>query len=232
MKTVKIVLALVLTLVLLMLGAALPQVVSGIQNRNQMDPGFREVQTVNLELDPPLTLMDKLYVFGNGSFYPNPENLVLTEELLRDAVKTGLNPYYYRDLVPYNWVDVSFEATPYVIYRADEPEINYAIWIVTLGAEDWHVEVDVDDETGLPLRVMYTNPGKQEVWSPKGYTEQLKEAWFESLGLAEDLWWNTPASETDGNTTSILCRYTDENGRSVGMEFTTHPYGFWIFEMD
>ncbi len=228
MKRSGTVIASLLTLCLLVLGAALPLIVGTIQNRTGMHPGFGEILSVELEMQEPLSLMDKLYVMANGKYYPTTEDTALTFDQLPEVVEEGLGPYYYRELIPYNWKEISFDATAYVLYRPDEPEIHYTIWLVEIDATEWNLSMHVDDETAQILDVQYSATVEQQIYTAKEYTVQFQEAWFESLGLSDEDWKEVKYDGLNGNITLIRCTYSEED-YSFTAEFSTHPQGFWTF---
>ncbi len=228
MKLTKNLLALALTVCLLILGAMLPKIVGAVQAGMEAQPGFGEIQAVELKLDEPLSLMDKLHILGRGQYYAFSGDTVLSEQEMPEVVETALEPYYYRELVPYDWKNVDISAQAWLLYLPKEPEVNYVIWIVTLRGSDWVVELQVDDETGKALLVTCQMGTAQEQYTAEAYTELCKEAWFESLGLSDAQWYaDNPG--TTGNTTSICCYCPGDYERMVAMEFTTYPYGFWTF---
>lgn len=227
MKRTRTLSALLLTVCLLVLGAVLPGIVGAIQNCAGKEPGFGEIQSVDLKLKENLSLTNKLYVMGNGQYYPISEDTELTLEQLPAVVEEALAPYYYRELVPYNWKDVSFNAEPYILYQTNEPEINFAIWIVTLEMDEWRTMLHLDDETGKILDIQHTALNAQSIYTPKAYTEQFFEAWFEGLGLSDVPWKESTWDGQEGNTSIIRCSYADEN-LNFTIEFTAHPWGFWL----
>ncbi len=231
MKTAKTILALGLTLLLLLVGAVLPGLAGAIQNMTADQAGVREIQTVELNMKEPLTLIDKLHVMARGQFYPASDDTFLSVSSVQDVVITGLSPYYYRELVPYNWKNVSFTAEPYLLYSENAPERNYTIWICELEGKGWGLHMYVDDETGKILYTNYWSDTEQTAYTSTGYAQQFREAYFESLGLSEDEW-HSIEQETEGNTTSIRSAYWGQTDHPVTLEFITFPNGFWVSSVE
>ncbi len=231
MKAAKTIFAVAVTILLLLLGAMLPKLVGAVQNRASAQPGFGDIQAVELTLKEPLSLLEKIHITGTGLFYPFTGETCLTEETLREAVETGLGPYYYRELVPYNWKTTTFEAEPYLLYQSDSPERNFPIWMVVQSCGDWTLSVYVDDESGKIIYIQFNSKTGQDIYTAEDYTLRFRDAWFESLDLSEVGWYDLYMG-TNGNTTSLRSYYFDETFGAMTLEFTTFPQGFWSFVLE
>ncbi len=228
MNRIRSILALVLTLCLLTAGAMLPVIVEGIQNKRAAVPGFSAVQSVDLKLEEPLTIPQKLSVLAAGQYYPTSQNTVLTKDQLLERVESGLGPFYDRELVPYNWKDISIGTNSYIAYREDAPERNYTVWFVALENQDWQGEMIVDDETGTILAIQFTSYTEQAVYITSGHVRQVKEAWFESVGFSEDDWKEKDLG-ISGSIRTLRCYSSGAVQAGLVLEFITSPNGFMVF---
>lgn len=224
MKWVKTGAVVLVTLCLLILVGKLPDLVAKAQDDAAMLPGLGEIRSVDLVLKEPLSLIEKLYVMANGQYYPYSVNTKLTVDQLPGVVEEALAPYYYRDLIPYNWEDTVVRGESYILYRTDEPQINFVLWIVTLENANWRADIHLDDDTGRLLMVHFSYTSPVNVFNTGSYASELKYAWFEAMGFSIDTWLEE-RSINDGNIGSLRCTYAD--AREITVEFTTYPSGFW-----
>ena len=139
MKGFKNFLWLLLTLVLIAVLAAMPKIVAALQDSAAGNSArYSDMQSVSLTLSGEgtgsLSLLAKLALLNEGYFYGIAEDsAVMTQEEVIEAVKAGLNPYYYMDLVPYNWSEDAVSAEPYFVYCSSSSEVYCICWVVSIS---------------------------------------------------------------------------------------------------
>ena len=196
MQKLKTALLILLTMMLLVLGAALPKIAAAAQDGATVNnSGSSPIRSVALELsqDKPLSLLEKAALLADGVFYSIAANdAAMTQEEVLTAIEGNLAPYYHADLVPYNWKDIQVKAAPYFVYGSNQDESSHIFWVVSIGwdsaaLQSCSLDLYVDDETGEILYIQYTSGSPLDVYDPETYVDIFCDAYFESLGMPDIL---------------------------------------------
>lgn len=243
----KTIIALLLTLGVLAAGAMLPGVAAAVQDSaGANNSGSRAILPVTLELsagEPEAQLLlGGLALVRDGSLYKVDESTAaMAEAEVLEAVKAGLQPYYYAELIPYNWTDYESSMTPYPAYGSADPETYGVLWVVSISWEsyDHYLELYVDDETGLILYLHYGCTEEQEtVYTTSGLLAALSEAYFESTGLTEvladperfgveNVIYDDSGLSAGGDPSVVYTLYTQSYGQ-LALEFCLYQVGFYV----
>lgn len=227
---------LLITVLVLAACSALPRIVAAVQDSTAVNSiHYSSMQSVALELSEEqasLTIFEKLSLIGKGYFYDLAEDkAAMTQTDVTEAVKTNLGPYYYLDLVPYNWSDYEMKAAPYFVYGTENSETYCIIWVVSISwgsnKEDYSsLDLYVDDDTGKILYVHYHSAASLSMYTLDAYVTAFCDAYFDSLGM-DDLLDNPNAYDV-----TLLYEDLGQNSADPGARYTMyhHQYGQLVFE--
>lgn len=237
MKKLKIPLLILLTIMLLIAGAALPTIVAAVQDSATVNKsGYSDIQSVELvfsDSNNAGSLLGKLALIRDGTSYMvSPSETVISLGQIEQIVEECLAPYYQAELIPYNWKNYELSAVPCLIYSS----LDYGIfWTVTLTMEDCAHVVDmyIDDETGLPLDIHYKSSTPLEQYTAWGYLDAISNAYFESNGISKIL-----AEPEDFGVSAVFLDNSGLRARDdkfLVYTLTTQTYGelqfhFYLYE--
>lgn len=240
MNKLKILLLILLTVALLVACASLPTIAAALQDTATVNhSGYSDMQSLKLDFSKNrqlLPILGKLALIRDGSFYTiSPNETVIRQSGIKQVVQNGLSLYYQVSLIPYNWKNYEFSAVPHLVSNPADVESYAIMWVVTIywPDSDDHLELYVDDETGLILYLHFNTSRSLDMYSAQGYLDVLSNAYFESTGIAEIL--ADPASfGVDFVTSDDSGMYT--NGDKAYYHTIYHPdYGhmrieFWLYQ--
>lgn len=244
MKKWKIPLLVLITLVLLLVCASLPEIAAVIQDGVGMDTfGFSHMQTIKLDFSGeqrPESILGKLALIRDGNFYTiSPRETTISHNDIENVVKEGLNPYYEGELVPYNWKNCEFSAVPHFVSDPADVKNHAILWIVSLYWPDSgeKLQLYVDDETGLILYFHYGTKNALDVYSAQGYLETFSGIYFESTGMSEILTHPedygvesvtySDAGMYTNDDKSFSCTLHHPDYGSITMEFWLYTNGYY-----
>ena len=193
MRKLKIPLLILMTIALLIVGAALPAIASALQDQTIVNrSGFGEMESLKLDFSDPeaAPLLQKLALLRDGRFYTvSPSKTRIRQSEIEELVKGGLTLYYQDELIPYNWNDYEFSAVPHLVYNDADKDTYAILWVVSIHWSDTgdNLSLYVDDETGLILYLHYSSAGALDVYTAQGYLDALSNAFFASTGIS-DIW--------------------------------------------
>ena len=176
MRKLKNALILLLTAVLIALGAALPKITAAIVDWEKADQsGSREMTPIALDVNGEvrsLSAVEKIDLLRKGQMIAITEKEAsMTEAEVNAAVETAMREY--EDAGIFSWFDYeAWNVQPMLCIDPNAPE-NYAIfWSVTIvnKMEPYQtLGVDIDDETGKIYSIRYDSYGE---YSPDGVWER------------------------------------------------------------
>lgn len=192
MKKWKIPLLILITVVLLVVGAFLPDIASAGQDHVHVaQVGFSEIESLKLDFSNSQSmgaLLKKLTLVRDGSFYSvSSSKTKLPREKMEQTVKEALALYYQEELIPYNWTGYSFSAVPHLVYNGNDSGIYGIFWVITIHWTDIDDDLTLflDDETGLILYIHYGSAIPLENYTPQDYLDTLSNTYFTSTGISE-----------------------------------------------
>lgn len=191
MTKLKVPLLILFTMILLIIGASLPQIAAAVQDSATVNnSGYSEMESLKLDFSQErqwMPILGKLALIRDGSFYGiSTEETVMSEDEVKLAVEEGLSLYYQAELIPYNWNDVKYVADPHLVYASSNTENYCILWVVSIAwPDDEHMlSLYVDDETGLILYLHYETIQALDVYTAQGYLDAFSNAYFESTGIS------------------------------------------------
>lgn len=191
MGRLKIPVLILLTLVLLTVGAALPAIAAAVQDRTTVNhSGFGEIESLKLEFSRPEStdsLLGKLALIRDGSFYTvSPSKTRIRQSQIEDLVNDGLALYYQAELIPYNRENWEFSAEPHLVFNDADKDTYAVVWVVSIHwpEQGGDLSLYVEDETGAILYVHYNSPDPLDVYTVQGYMDALSGAFFASSGIS------------------------------------------------
>ena len=196
MNKLKISGLLLLTLVLLVLGAALPRIAAFMQDTaRQSHSGHSEMQALQLDLAEErnlLSFMGKLSALGRGGPISISDGAVaMSEAEAYAAAEKAMAAYENARL--FQWFDVSYaSAQPNISISMENVNHTVVYWTVSYMYKkdpNQTLVLDIDDETGKVLRVTYhkySTFSMEGVWEHnRDALERFAEVYFSQLGLQE-----------------------------------------------
>lgn len=193
MKKLKIPVLILITIVLLAVGATLPAIAAAVQDQTIVNhSSFGDMESLKLDFsDPEVTpLLQKLALLRDGSFYTvSPDKTKIRQSEVEQLVKEGLALYYQDELIPYNWQKYEFSALPHLVYSNADQDTYAIFWVVDIRwpeTEDY-LSLYLDDETGLILYLHYGAASTLDVYTAQGYLNALSDVYFASTGLSDIL---------------------------------------------
>lgn len=241
MHKIRITILLLMTALLLAAGAVLPGIVAAVQEDGQMNEvGYSPIQSVELKLteeQESLPMLGKLSLFNDGGLYAVSEDeAAMTREDVREAVERELAHYYEWEMIPYNWVDSSFIATPYLAYGTDNDAMYSIFWEVAIYCDSensFSLNLYVDDETGKILSLHFDSVWPLEIYDLQVYLDLFHQIYFESLGMTEsaEYWENNglveDISQNSGGIPAVRYTFGDMIYGEVNVEFYVYSRGFY-----
>lgn len=239
MRKLKTAIYLLLTAALLTVHAYLPQIAASTQDASSAEPGFSDIRPVKLVFsDPEATgsLLGKLALLRDGSFYTvSPSKTNIPQSDIEQVVREGLNPYYEYELVPYNWANYEFSATPSLVYSEVDSDIYGIFWVVDMHWPDSYdsLSLYVDDETGKILYLSFNSGKALEDMTAYGYLGCLSTTYLNSTGLAEIM--SDPGSWAVKDVSHDTSGLKEQNDPWVAYRLMHPDYGtleiqFWLYE--
>lgn len=191
MMKLKVPLLILLTMILLFIGASLPQIAAAVQDSATVNnSGYSEMESLKLDFSQErqwMPILGKLALIRDGSFYTvSPSETVIRQSEIEQLVKDGLSRYYRAELIPYNWDNYEFSAAPYLVYNDADKDTYAILWEVSIHWPDTkdNLSLYVDDETGLILWIHYDTTSALDVYTAQGYLDAFSNAYFESTGIS------------------------------------------------
>ena len=232
-RRLKQLLALVLAVGLLVLGALLPRAAGAVLDRKtQGRLQYAQIGAVELNVQAAreaLPILSKLRLLASsGYFLPYPvDRAAMTEEEVRKAAIEALAPYIKAELICCDVSLLDFGCEPKVIYSDISPEeynIYWDVWFYGSVDDVYHnVSLTLDDETGMLVLIDYNhnptgdNYGGEEVYQPEK-AQIFAELFFDGLG--EGLLGEFLGCEDTGY--SLLWRWGDAKDGEYCIEFCAH----------
>ncbi len=226
MKKLKLSGLLLLSLVLLVLGAALPRIAAFMQDTaRQNRSGHSEMQALQLDFSEERNLlshMGKLSALGRGGPISISDDAVaMTETQAYAAAEKAMAAY--EDAGLFQWFDVSYaSAQPNISISMENVNHTVVYWTVSYMYKkdpNQTLMLDIDDETGKVLRITYhkySTFSMEGVWERnRDALERFAEIYFSQLGLQEQATQAKAAGyytfyERDGGVSAAQYIFTDE----------------------
>lgn len=241
MHKVKNTILLLLTVLLLTAGAVLPAIVAAVQEDVQMnEAGYSPMQSVELQLTgerETLPMLGKLSLLNEGLFSILEDEASMTPEEVREAVERELAPYYEWEMIPYNWKDPTFIATPYLACDADNDAMYCIFWEVAIYCDaenSFSLNLYVDDDTGKILWLHFDSGSPLELYDRQSYLELFHQIYFDSLGMTESAqFWEEnelveDISRNSGAISAVRYTFGDMIYGEINIEFYVYSRGFYI----
>ena len=237
-----------LTILALTICAALPVIVSLLQDRSTVNnSGYSEMKSMDLDVKEQresMPTMGKLALFGNmETINIDPSQASMTEEEAFQAAQEQMKAYEEAGI--FQWFDVTL--------RSAEPKLgidmkdanNFLVyWTVSFVNEDgegqW-LNLDIDDETGRILCIyygVYDSYSMDGVWQRnKLIMREFTDIYFSQLDLtvAKELALSAENgysySERDGGVSSALYNFWDATYGEISLEFYVEGPGSFFLHL-
>lgn len=224
----------VLTVLLLLLGGALPFLAAAVQDANQNDAvRYGDMDTLELTLrseeQEPLDMFTKLLLLQTGETVELAENEVnaATHEELLALADRALAAYSSAGLL---WEPGEMELmgyVPFFLYLPGRPEINAQMWMLEmLAPEGSQLNIVVDQETGTLVAMECDSLLYMEKlgYDQEAYATVLAKVYFSTLGLepfaAESPYYDFGVSQ--------LYYLQKEDYENVTVQVSVQSDSFWI----
>lgn len=236
MKTLSLIL---LTVALLIGFAYLPGITAAAQDASFSGVGFHAIRQVELVISQPEAagdILGKMALLRNGSFYTvSPSKTNIAQSEIEQVVRDELNPYYEAELVPYNWASYEFSAVPHLVSDTLDTDSYAIVWIVSIHWPDSgdHLDLYVDDGTGMILHLHFASGEKLETYTAFGYLGTLSTTFLNSTGLMEIM--NDPGSWNVEYVTHDTQGLKNQQDPWISYKFIHRDYGetevqFWLYD--
>lgn len=169
------IMVLLLSAVLLVMGAVLPMAVAGVQDSmNTEKVGYASINAVNLEFsESPMTIREKLAVAAHpGSTVDIPEELAdHSQEEITDIALEKITPYQDEGLLlgEIDRENLLVTAIPVLLSSEDpQEERSCIVWYLVLSPAQspgdcyWTLYLTLDDETGTLCSMEYSFHAKDQ----------------------------------------------------------------------
>lgn len=248
MKKLKIPILILVTLGLLLFFALLPKLISfALDMRLSKTPNFSEMLSIQLNTgtqSQAFSAMDKLAFLSVAEATDTTQDQMTMNE---DAVTDAVSAFMYQCeaagiFQPFEPSTVTMQ--PKLLYDLTDPSKHMFVWTVTMlykdkGEPSQRLGLDVDDETGQILCIIY---GNYQEYSMNGVWERNKtvadaftDIYFTQLGLldtAEEVE-NTATDagsiyeykEVDGGVTEVIYTFEDSAYGKFIVQFTVDGAG-------
>lgn len=249
MNKLKTVLVLLLTVLLIVILALLPQAMAGVSDfMGNKKPGTVSMQSVELafdsdKADEPGYMMRKLALEQRMTTIPiDPVQASMTEGEVITAAKTGMDIYMEASM--FDWFDITYQmAEPYLGVDPNDRNNNTIFWGVTFTAEDGpyhHLFMHIDDETGKVLFINYETYGEDKFnydrpENQRRMMEGFVHSFFSPLNLTQlseyENLLETSMLEQYVSDDVTCVRYTFEDAQygTIHVEFYITPMGFCVY---
>ena len=217
------------------LGAFLPGLTAAVVDRQQKI-GYADIAPVELELQEKdsLTMLEKVYLSRSSSdaLDISSTSMQMTEDMVKDAVRAGLEPYREADLLRGWTEDTLFQCRP--ILMIDEATGLYGqAWVVFLSRGVTHtaqINLLVDDETGRLLDIyswsfdwLYASRDMSEC------LETFMALYLQGLELEEPYYIRDTTTSSEGVSLQCWWQFPLDSDSAVDfdIEFCFFPQGFY-----
>lgn len=241
MHKIRITILLLMMALLLTAGAVLPGIVAAVQDDEKAgEVGYSPIQSIELKLTEEretLPMLGKLSLLNEGLYSISEDEASMTQEDVREAVERELAPYYEWEMIPYNWKDPTFIATPYLAYGAENDAMYCIFWEVAVycDAENpFSLNLYVDDDTGKILWLHFDSGSSLEIYDQQSYLELFHQIYFDSLGMTESAqFWEEnelveDISQNSGAISAVRYTFGDMIYGEINIEFYVYSQGFYI----
>lgn len=237
MGKLKLPLCLLLVAVLLVTGAFLPQISAAVLDHTIGEQGGSSpIQPVQLELNQKkkLTDLEKLYLVNiSECIDASVDDTVMSEEDVKAAVKTALEPYFDAGLIRGWDGEYTISCRPVLGFDVATGLYDYS-WSVYLSNESSPVYTQmnlvIDDETGKLLHIYYWID--EPVFSQEemdGCLKSFTEIFRSELDLGIPYSERDTTTSKDGRSMQYFWSFWNVDGEiGFAVDFCIYPYGFYL----
>lgn len=236
MRKLKTPILLLLTAVLLAVGAALPKIVAAVQDHNTIgEATFDTVESIRLNIRqdaPGLAKLAMLYKLDDV-IEMSENSASMTREEVEKAAYAALEPYINAGIM-HEFEKWNIEARPLLGQVPGQPELMSVFWSVDITGDPdvfYYVGVTIDDETGQLININCTSNYVIEESIREDVLGTFCDIFFTELGIAEyaDFATNDLEGQYIGdNAVGIRYRFGDAVYGEINVDFFVHEYGFHI----
>lgn len=252
MRRIKTISVILLSVMLIVGMALLPQGIAGISDLlTNEKPGTVSMQTVELALtsnktDEPGYMMRKLALEQRMTTIPiKPEQAKMTEEEVITAALDGMTAYMEANM--FTWFEYTFcGAEPYLGIDPMDKNNNTIFWGVTFAYDEdpyQHLFMHIDDETGKIIFINFETNGEDryKYYYPENQRlmmEGFVDSFFGPLNLIQRSEYENLHAEsvseltTPDDVTSVRYTFEDAQYGIINVEFSIYPFGFYVIFPD
>lgn len=195
MRKLKVLLLILLTILLLIVGANLPKVVAAVQDSTANTVGYSDMQSVSLDLSgtrSSLSTAEKLLLLRSNNILSITEDEAsMTLDEVYAAMEAAMEPY--EDAGIFQWFKAtSADYIPVICLDPENPERYNIFWSVSMVNKNEPYQIlmlDIDDETGIPFSIRYETYGSYSLNNvlERNYTvmKAFTDIYFRQLGWTE-----------------------------------------------
>ena len=235
MRTLKIPILLLATLILLLAFALLPKLIfQALDTKIEQNTVYSDMQSVELELSAgysSLSIPEKLAILAHASAADmKPDQMSMTEQEAQEVITAHLSRMDSLGLCPAFEPD-TYNLQPKLMYDIYDASKNFSLWTVTFVSPVVTLLLDVDDETGailcisLHIKESFSMNG---VWERnKALMDTLTNFFFSQFGLleyAKELCFSD-YREVDGGVSEAYYTFTPMDTEHFGVQFNVDGAG-------
>ena len=240
MQKVKYALVLLLTAVLITLGALLPSIAARVQDAAEQGKVlFGDMEEIRLNLYE-LSALQKLYLIPAATVVDmSTDKTKLREEDMEQTIAAVLRPYIQNGLIPDTLDAFTSEYHPMLYYSPIDAELSNIVWMVSLASgeeqTDWQrIDILMDDKTGKILTINYNRAlPLYDDWMLEDLLKSFYTVYLNELDLtAEEGLHREENANAEKRAASTTFRWGDAEYGEWGIEFLLSDNGFynWIFD--
>lgn len=254
MKKHKNILIFILTTAIILLCAMLPVIAGVIQDSlDGQSINYQEMRTVQFSRE--LSDLEKLSLLRYGEMLDvSEEKTRLKIAQVQDVAKSLLEPYINTGMMPVNFEDFIFSASPKLFYNNTSSGISGIFWMIDMKSEDGNhmVSMCIDDQDEDLMLVSYDC--MMDIYSSLGLerdyilntfceiyfdritiiNEETTNAWVEQAILPDDndsgnenIEYVFPDIERTKSTSSIQFHWGNEKNGDINMKLSVYHRGFF-----
>lgn len=227
---------LVLTAVVIVFCAILPQIPARIQDSlSDKRVVYEDIKTVQFYKD--LTTVEKLFLVSRGSIISaDEEKAKIKTENIREVVENALFPYIEAGLIPENLSDFSIQYEPLLYYDSTVSDISNIFWCIDMKlseSNEQKIYLCIDDQSEKIMMISYEC---LERICDEGMLEKLNTIFYNTYQDEMELWESTEsyiiASEQKNTAiedAAITFCLSDAVYGELNMTFCANTKGFYNY---
>lgn len=234
MRKMKNSILLLLTLLVIAVGAYLPRIIAAAQDGKTMDKvSFDTVRPVQLEIRKDIPSLGKLALLNRlDRVIEIPQEATsMTPEEAEKAAYAALEPYLEAGIMD-SFETQIYEIRPLLGQTSDDPGLNSIFWDVTILSDPdvYFLSLAIDDATGRLLRINYWTEYPIEESARDGILAVFSDLYFNGLEITDYGDYETDDLEDQYIGDSVIgvrYRFGDLVYGEINVDLYAFEYGFY-----